>query len=79
MPKSLHFFYRLEQIDYLISSKRTGKPRELAKRVGLSERALYDFIILMKELGAPIAYCKQTQTYFYKERGNFNIKFKKAS
>ncbi|MFC5284504.1 hypothetical protein [Pedobacter alpinus] len=61
---SLQLFNRIEQVDFLISSKSTGKPKEFAKKIGLSERSLYDTINLMKKLGAPILYCKQKKTYF---------------
>jgi hypothetical protein len=73
----IDLFNRLEQIDFLISCRSTGNPKNFAKRIGVSERALYDTIILMKSLGAPIGYCKQKKTYFYVENGNLSIKFQK--
>lgn len=76
---AIQFFNRLETVDYLISSRTTGKPAHFAKRLGISERALYDFLAMMRELGAPIAYCKQCESYYYVERGGFHVRFKKAS
>lgn len=76
---SLQVFNRLEQIDYLIACKKTGKPKVLAKRVGISERTLFDFITLMKNLGAPISYCKQLKTYYYIDQGGFNVRFKRET
>jgi hypothetical protein len=73
---SIQLFNRIEQIDYLISSKSTGKPKDFAKKIGFSERALYDTIYLMKALGAPILYCKQRKTYFYSSGGRLLIGFK---
>ena len=74
----LDYFTRLETLDYLIRSKRTGAPRDLARRLKISERTLYDFLEVMRSLGAPIEYCKLTKTYYYTEKGSFNIRFKKA-
>ena len=74
---AIQFFTRLETVDYLISARKTGKPAELAKRIGISERALYNFLDTMRALGADIGYCKYSNTYFYREKGRFNVRFKK--
>ena len=74
---AIHFFNRLETVDYLIKSRRTGRPAVFARRLGISERTLYEFLDLMKELGAPISYCKRTESYYYKEQGGFQIRFKR--
>jgi len=68
---------RIEQVDYLIRSKSTGTPTALAKRLGISKRAIYYFIELMKSLGASISYSKFRQSYYYKERGKFDLHFQK--
>lgn len=75
MSMSIDLFFRLEYVDYLIRAKSTGKPKEFAERLDLSERSLYDLIHLMKNLGAPIAYCKQKKTYYYTEQGKLNLHF----
>ena len=74
---AIHLFNRLETLDRLISIKSTGKPSCLAKRLGISERALYDFLDLMRDLGAPICYCKIRGSYYYKEPGRFHMRFNK--
>ncbi len=74
---ALHFFTRLELADFLISRRSTGRPSKLAKRLGISERTLYDFLEMMKDLGAPICYCKQSESYYYKEKGCFHVRFRK--
>jgi predicted DNA-binding transcriptional regulator YafY len=75
MPKQ--YFVRLQTIDRLIRIKGTGPPRQLAGKLGISERALYDFLELMKDMGAPITYNKNRQSYMYKEDGGFEMLFKK--
>lgn len=74
---SIDLFFRLEYVDFLIRSKSTGKPKEFAGKLNVSERSLYDVIQLMKGLGAPIAYCKQKKTYYYTEEGNLILHFQK--
>lgn len=71
-------FVRLETLDYLIFSRSTGTPDQLARRLSISKRSLYEFLALMKDLGAPIAYNRALRTYYYLERGSISIRFKKA-
>lgn len=75
MPK--RYFERLQTIDYLIRIKGTGTPAQLAKRLRISERTLYEFLKMMKDLGAPIEYDRYKESYYYGEKGGFNIKFNK--
>ncbi len=72
------FLIRIETIDYLIRSRSTGSPNAFARRLGISERALYDTLDRMRFLGAPITYCKLNKTYYYTEKGGFDIRFKKV-
>ncbi len=73
MPK--RYFERLQTVDHLIKIKGTGKPAQLAKRLRISERTLYEFLKMMKDLGAPIEYDRYKETYYYGEKGGFNIRF----
>jgi predicted DNA-binding transcriptional regulator YafY len=71
----VEIFQRLARIDYLIRHKATGSPSELAKRLGISERSVYEYLNLMKEFGAPIKFNNFRQTYYYDGDGMFNIAF----
>ncbi len=75
---SLQLFNRLEVLDYLIQGKKTGAPAQLAYKLNISKRALYDFLNIMKDLGAPIKYDKVISSYYYEEQGQFHIRFKKV-
>ena len=70
-----YYLDRIALIDRLIQIKGTGTPRQLAERLGISERTLYETLSLMKERGAPIQYCRVRRSYFYGETGSFSIKF----
>lgn len=68
-------FYRIERINYLIEIRGTGTPSQLAHRLGISERSLYEYLNLMKEFGAPIKFCTYRQSYYYDEEGSFTVSF----
>lgn len=76
MPK--HIVERLERIDYLIRTKSTGTPKQLAAKLTLSERCVRNYISVMKELGAPITYSRKRGCYCYEEPGRFNFYFSKS-
>ena len=73
MPRK--FIERFKRIDEIIQNKSSGTPAQLAARLDISESTLYEFIAVLKELGAPILYDKSAQRYYYSEDGHFNISF----
>ena len=66
---------RLARIDHLIRIKGTGSPVQLAGKLGVSERSVYEYINLMKEFGAPIKFDAYRETYFYEKEGHFLVSF----
>ncbi|HEY4287953.1 MAG TPA: HTH domain-containing protein [Puia sp.] len=68
-------FQRLNRIDHLIRIKGTGTPGQLAEKIGMSERSMYEYIRLMKEFGAPVVYSRSRKSYYYVEDGSFTIRF----
>ncbi len=59
----------------LIETKNTGTPRDLAQKLNLSERMVYNYISFMKdELNACIVYDAQKATYCYKNDSKLNFK-----
>jgi len=66
---------RFLRIDHLIRIKGTGTPAQLAERLNLSERSIYDYINYMKTLGCPIKFDSFRETYYYEEEGFFVIAF----
>ncbi len=59
------FTSRLERMDQLISRAATGTPAEFAAKLNLKRSVLMDNLKEIKEMGAPIAYCKYRRTYYY--------------
>jgi len=67
--------HRLIRLDYLIHLKSTGTPANCANKIGISERSLYDYLKILKEMGAPIKFSRNRGTYYYNEEGRFRISF----
>ena len=72
---------QIERVDALIRRKSTGSPASLAILLDTSVRCIYDLIKLMKQMGAPIYFCQQRNSYCYGEDVVFSIGFipKKAA
>lgn len=66
---------QMERIDALIKRKATGSPKDLAKRLGASERYVYKLIKSMKIMGAPIYFDYDYNSYCYEEEVTFFIGF----
>lgn len=62
-------------IQYLhekIAQNKTGSPKQLAEQLKLSERSIYNYIFFMKkEMGAPILFDRQKNSYVYTEDCKF--------
>ncbi len=67
--------HQVQRIDDLIRRKATGSPKELASRLEISERAVYDCIELMKNMNAPIYYCRSRGSYCYENQVRFSFGF----
>ena len=56
---------QLQRVDQLIRMKATGTPEQLASRLEISKRTVFELIAFMKSLNAPIYYCHQRLSYCY--------------
>jgi predicted DNA-binding transcriptional regulator YafY len=73
----IKYIDRLEYISHLIKLKATGSPDQLAKKLGVSKRTVYEYLRTLEELGANISYSYVSRTYFYCQPGDFSFRFKK--
>ena len=63
------------RIHELITTRQTGTPKELADKLELSERTVYNYISYMREeLKAPIVYNSALSNYCYEENCQLNFK-----
>ena len=63
----------LKLLNKLIAQEATGTPEELAARLKLSRRQLYNLIDLMKDWEAPIKYNRSRKTFYYACKFDLNI------
>ncbi len=62
------------RLDSLITLEMTGSPKELASKLSITERSVYNYIAFMKqELKAPIKYNYQRTSYLYFEDWDFKF------
>ena len=55
----------------------TGSPKELASKLCITERSVYNYIAFMKrELNAPIIYNYQSISYVYNDDWDFKFNIK---
>jgi predicted DNA-binding transcriptional regulator YafY len=63
-------------INELIRKQRTGKPKALASRIGVSERTVYNYISFIKtELKAPVKWDAMKETYVFESNGKLNFEW----
>jgi hypothetical protein len=65
----------IQRVDALIRRKGTGTPTHLSDRLGISKRNVFNLINTMKEMGAPIYFCKNRNSYCYEEEVTFSFGF----
>jgi predicted DNA-binding transcriptional regulator YafY len=70
-----HYLNLLLRLDQFIRQKGTGAPPEFARKMGISERSLYEYLKVLKDLGAPIKWSRQDRSYYYAIDGQFYISF----
>lgn len=69
------YLERFDRLHCMIDKKATGSPAELAEKLDLSKRAVFEYIRVMREMGAPIAFCHIRRTYYYERSVRFNMGF----
>ncbi|SHL81474.1 hypothetical protein [Chryseobacterium polytrichastri] len=63
--KLFEYIDRINLLHKLINEQRTGTPEILAKRLGISKIRCYQIIEELRLMEAPIAYSRQTGSYYY--------------
>ena len=64
----INFFETLERISLLhrlIKDTKTGNPKSLSKRLGISRATLYNMLDELKSYDAPIAYSRSAESFYY--------------
>jgi hypothetical protein len=70
---------KLRKFIQLVERKQTGKPADVAKLLGVSERMIYNYTkFIRKELNAPIVWNNFKQSYLFSEKGVLIWKYEEA-
>ena len=78
LNRRMNFLAKLElimRVDALVRRKGTGSPNSLSTRLGISKRNVFNLINTMKDMGAPIYFCKSRNSYCYEEEVSFSFGF----
>ena len=67
--------YRVQQIDQLIRQKRTGSADELANKLQISRRQVYNWLEELKDMGLEIKYNRALKSFVYLKSYKVNIAF----
>ncbi len=65
--KTIKNLERLQQIHLLIEKECTGSPAQMASRMHISERLVYNLIDQLKDFKARICYDRSRKTYYYSD------------
>lgn len=63
--KTIKNLERLQQLHELIEAGSTGTPGELAYKMNVSERLVFNLIDQLKDFEASICYSRKNKTYYY--------------
>lgn len=69
-PKEMVYEKQLDRFRYLhelIRSQCTGPAGELADKLNVSRRTLFEYLSHLKQQGACICWCRTRKTYYYEE------------
>lgn len=62
---------KIKHFIHLVQKERTGNPAEVAKRIEVSERMIYNYVSILKnDFDAPIDYNRYKQSYCFLEEGS---------
>lgn len=60
-------FHRIKRLEQLIRLKATGTPDQLAERLRVSKRTVFNLIENLKQMGKNIKYDAHRKSYYYEE------------
>lgn len=66
---------RFQILSKLIQEQNTGSPEELAKRLNVSRRQLYNYLESLKDIGIEICYSRKYDTFYFGDRKKLKINF----
>lgn len=69
--KFLETYNKLQELNRLIEAEQTGTPKELSKKINITERQLQKYLEILKELKHPVKYARKRKTYYFPGESKF--------
>lgn len=66
---------RLQLLNKLVKERRTGRPEELAERLGVSRAKLYLMLDELRDEGIEIKFSKRSNSFVYENCGGVSVVF----
>ncbi len=66
---------RLQLLNKLIEEERTQAPEDLANRLGVSRRQLYNYIENLKDIGLEVVFSRKHNSFCYPTQKKLEISF----
>lgn len=66
---------RIQKMHRLIQAEATGCPEQFAQQLHLSRRQLYNELERLKELDAPVKYCKKKTSFYYTQAFDLELNY----
>lgn len=77
--KFIEMTERLKELDKMIIKGQALCPSSIAKKFNTTSRSVISMVNLLKDLGAPVYYCRRTKKYCYAIKGGLFIKWQPDS
>ncbi|UII34252.1 helix-turn-helix domain-containing protein [Fulvivirga ulvae] len=71
----MNFIEKIERLDLQIRQGSTGNAAELAQKLGISKRSVFNYLKWMKDRGAPITFSRIRKSYIYDQEVEFVATF----
>ena len=69
----------LTLLDSIIRKERTGNAAQISIKLGVTERCVYEYLELLKELDGDFKFNKLRNTYYYIDECTLDLKFVKIN
>ena len=66
---------RFQLLNKLVKEQRTGRPEELAKRLGVSRAKLYLMLEELRDYGVEVIFSKKVNSFKYNNCNGLNLNF----
>ena len=67
----LKYYERTKLLIELIEKEKTGSPKDLANKLGLKERMIYNLLEeLSLTMGKGLYYCKEKRSYIFQKKAD---------